>query len=95
MTLYNGFLNRIVVCVCGRCAGLAAQFKAAARHKISNPGQRKSELPQTAYSLNPSYKEHSVDYLVWAIPATLWLLISLNTATWQKPLLLLEHTHQR
>jgi hypothetical protein len=48
MTLYNGFLNRIVVCVCGRCAGRAPQFKAAARRKISNPGQRESELPQIA-----------------------------------------------
>ena len=35
-----------------------------------------------------------MDYLVWAIPATLWLLVSLDAATWQSPLLLLERTHK-
>ena len=35
-----------------------------------------------------------MDYLIWAIPVTLWLLVSLDTATWQSPLLLLERTHK-
>jgi len=35
-----------------------------------------------------------MDNLVWAIPATLWLLVSLDAATWQSPLLLLERSHK-
>jgi len=35
-----------------------------------------------------------MEYLVWAIPAGLWLLISLDAATWQSPLLLLDRTHK-
>ena len=35
-----------------------------------------------------------MDYLVWAIPTTLWLLVSLDAATWRSPLVLLERTHK-
>ncbi len=35
-----------------------------------------------------------MDYWVWVIPTTLWLLVSLDAATWQSPLLLLERTHK-
>jgi hypothetical protein len=75
----------------------AARHNLKLQHAVKSVTRDKENLscPRSRKVLNLSYKEYSVDYLVWAIPATLWLLISLNTATWQKPLLLLEHTHQR
>ena len=35
-----------------------------------------------------------MDYLIWAIPAALWVLVSLDAAARQTPLLLLERTRK-
>lgn len=41
-----------------------------------------------------SLEAFNMDYLVWAIPTMLWLLVSLDAATWRSPLVLLERTHK-
>ena len=35
-----------------------------------------------------------MDYLIWAIPAALWVIVSLDAASRQTPLLLLDRTHK-
>jgi hypothetical protein len=35
-----------------------------------------------------------MEYLIWAVPAALWILVSFDAATRQKPLLLLDRTHK-
>ena len=35
-----------------------------------------------------------MDYLIWAIPAALWIIVSLDAASRQTPLLLLDRTHK-
>jgi len=33
-------------------------------------------------------------YLIWAIPAALWVMVSMDAAARQTPLLLLDRTHK-
>ena len=35
-----------------------------------------------------------MDYLIWAIPAALWVIVSLDAASRHTPLLLLDRTHK-
>ena len=35
-----------------------------------------------------------MDYLIWTIPAALWVMVSLDSAARQTPLLLLDRTHK-
>ena len=35
-----------------------------------------------------------MDYLIWAIPVALWVIVSLDAASRQTPLLLLDRTHK-
>ena len=35
-----------------------------------------------------------MEHLIWAVPAALWVLVSIDAATRQKPLLLLDRTHK-
>ena len=35
-----------------------------------------------------------MDYLIWAIPGALWVIVSIDTASRQTPLLLLDRTHK-
>ena len=36
----------------------------------------------------------NMDYLIWAIPAALWVIVILDAASRQTPLLLLDRTHK-
>jgi len=35
-----------------------------------------------------------MDYLIWAIPVALWVIVSLDAASRQTPLLLLDRSHK-
>ena len=35
-----------------------------------------------------------MEHLIWAVPAALWILVSIDAANRQKPLLLLDRTHK-